>query len=262
MPEVYEYLARMEKYLDKNILRIKADPTHDSKYKVVDGKDHSNPFDELLVKFKGFLPAPNARWCTRELKIKTMEEWIGSDHCVSYVGIRADEPQREGYTAKGKNKNITAVFPYREDGLVLQDVYQILDNSGLGLPDYYKWRTRSGCYFCFYQRRVEWAILAKLYPDWFEEAKKYETQHADGRMYTWVKDKPLDYIKDNATDIIIRYLKKQFKKVNECDLKYTLEESIELIHRNKIKEYIDSWDLKKLHDADGENKEGCTVCAI
>lgn len=252
----------MEKYLGKSILRIKADPNSNNKYKIVDGEDGSNPFDELLVKFKGFLPAPNARWCTREMKIKTMEEWIGEDYCISYVGIRADEPQREGYEAKGKNKNIKAVFPYRDDGLILQDIYNILENSGLGLPGYYKWRTRSGCYFCFYQRRVEWAILALLYPEWFEEAKKYETQHADGRMYTWIKEKPLEYIKENAEDILIRYIKKQYKKVNECELIHSLDELIKLVQKEQIRELIDSWDLKKLHDADGENKEGCTICAI
>lgn len=262
LPEIYEYLNKMEHYLGKKILRIKADPTTTNKYKIVTGEDQSNPFDELLVKYKGFLPAPNARWCTRELKIKTMEEWIGSDHCYSYVGIRADESQREGYAAKGKNKNITAFFPFREDGLVLQDIYHILNDSGLGLPDYYKWRTRSGCYFCFYQRRVEWAILSELYPSWFDEAKKYETEHADKRKYTWIKDKPLDYIKENAVDIITRYIKKQFKKVNLCDMTHNQDVALQMITEGRFKEYIDSWDLKKLHDADGENKEGCTICAI
>jgi 3'-phosphoadenosine 5'-phosphosulfate sulfotransferase (PAPS reductase)/FAD synthetase len=263
LPEVYEYLEKMEQYLGKAILRIKADPNSDAKYKVVTGQDNSTPFDDYLKHYKGYLPSPNARWCTRVLKIKTMEEWIGDDYCISYVGIRADEPTREGYTAKGKNANITAVFPYREDGLVLQDIYDILENSGLGLPNYYKWRTRSGCYFCFYQRRVEWAILSLLYPEWFEAAKKYETTHADGRMYTWVKDKPLDYIAENAKDIIIRYIKKQYKKVqSKWLLTYTQEQMIELVNQGQLKTLIDSWDIKKLHDVDGENKEGCTVCAI
>lgn len=262
LPEIYEHLDKLEKYLGKKILRIKADPHSGNKFKVVDGEDDSNPFDELLTKFKGYLPSPRSRWCTRELKIKTMESWIGKDYCISYVGIRTDEPAREGYSSKDKNKNIKSSFPYREDELILKDIYNILEDSGLGLPSYYKWRTRSGCYFCFYQRRVEWAILSKLYPDWFEEAKKYETEHTDGRKYTWIKDKPLDYIKENAEEIIIRYIKKQINKVNECDLIHNQEEMIQMIKHGQLRDILDSWDMKKLHDADGENKDGCTVCAI
>jgi 3'-phosphoadenosine 5'-phosphosulfate sulfotransferase (PAPS reductase)/FAD synthetase len=263
LPEVYEYLDKLENYLGKKILRIKADPNTDEKFKVVDGNDHSVPFDDLLAAYNGFLPAPNARWCTRSLKIVPMEQWIGDDYCYSYIGIRADEPEREGYSSRSKNKNIIPVFLYRQDGLVLQDIYNILETSGVGLPEYYKWRTRSGCYFCFYQRRVEWAIMYFLYPEWFKEAQKYETQHEDGRVYTWVKDKPLTYIAENAEDIIVRYIKKQYKKaVDKTQFTYSEDEMIKLVKQRKIKQWIDSWDLKKLHDVDGENKEGCTVCAI
>src|SRR5206468_9255580 len=164
------------------ILRIKADPNIVEKYKVVDREDESNPFEDLLKQYKGYLPAPNARWCTRTMKLVPLEAWVGKDYCISYIGIRADE-NREGYNSRSKNNNITPKFLYQSDGLVLQDIYNILEESGVGLPEYYKWRTRSGCYFCFYQRRVEWAIMYILYPEWFEAAKKYETEHEDGRTY-------------------------------------------------------------------------------
>lgn len=259
LPEVYEFLDKLEKYLDKKILRLKVDLTNDTGYKVVDGHDDSVPFDDLLGKFKGFLPSPMARWCTRELKIKPMEKWVGKDHCVSYIGIRIDEPTREGYVQGGQS-NIVPVYPFREDSININGVYNILDES-VGLPYYYNWRTRSGCYFCFYQRRVEWAILYKLYPDWFEMAKQYETEHEDGRTFTWVKDKPLDYIKNNADDIIIRYVKKQHKKLVVTKTKYNMDQMVELI-KGDIRILIDSGDIKILHDADGENKDGCTVCAI
>jgi hypothetical protein len=260
LPEVYTFIDKLEKYLGKKILRLKADPNKVEKFKVVDGEDTSNPFEDLLSRYKGYLPAPNARWCTRTMKLIPLEEWVGDDYCISYIGIRADE-NREGYVSR--NSNIRPVFLFQQDGLVLKDIYNLLDESGVGLPDYYKWRTRSGCYFCFYQRRVEWAILYILYPDWFEGAKKYETQHDDGRTYTWVKDKPLEYVERNANDIIKRYIKKQHKKAQDNGkFVYTLDEMLKLIDEKKIKQFIDSWDLKKLHDVDGENKAGCTVCAI
>lgn len=54
------------------------------------------PFADLITK-KKFLPNPIARFCTQELKIKPMRDWMmaqGYDHWTNAVGIRADEPRR------------------------------------------------------------------------------------------------------------------------------------------------------------------------
>ena len=69
------------------------------------------------------------------------------------------------------------------------DVYRILEESGLGLPEYYKWRTRSGCYFCFYQRKAEWVGLMDNHPELFELAKGYEKFNDEtGERYTWSQE--------------------------------------------------------------------------
>lgn len=267
LDELYEYLSVLEKYLGKPIHIIKAVLEEDKSYshKVTGIKDEYIPFDDILFRaFKGFLPAPKARWCTRYLKIQPMEKWIGSDYCISYVGIRADEPEREGYVRSGKKYKIDTVMPFREDGITITDVYELLKET-VGIPPYYKWRTRSGCYFCFYQRRVEFAVMFYLYPEMFTHSKEYEVTHSDGRSFTWVKDRPLDYVEENAQKIIIRYINKQFKKVTpsyQAGMVLTQEEMIKLVEEEKIKEFIDTWDLKRLHDVDGENKDGCSVCVI
>jgi 3'-phosphoadenosine 5'-phosphosulfate sulfotransferase (PAPS reductase)/FAD synthetase len=267
LPELYDYLEKLEKYLGRPIYKIKAEVGESKKigFKEESVEDKSVPFDDVLFnKYNGFLPAPNARWCTRDLKIIPMEKWIGNDHCVSYVGIRADEPSREGYKSRSKNVNITAVYPFREDGLEIKDIYRLLEES-VGIPPYYRWKTRSGCFFCFYSRRVEFSILYYLYPKLFKEAQKYETEHEDGRQFTWVKDKPLEYVANNAQDIIKRYIKKQYKKAPDTykeGFKLTIEEMLQMIDEGRVEEFVDTWDLKRLHDVDGENKDGCTVCAI
>lgn len=266
LQEIYEYLDMLEKYLGKNIVRLKAYVDEESEfntieYRVVEKDDESTPFDDIVYKkYNGFLPSPQARFCTRSLKIIPMKKWVGKDYCISYVGIRADE-DRNGFNDK---KRLKAVMPFIEDGLVLQDIYKLLEDT-VGIPPYYKWRTRSGCYFCFYQRRVEFAMLYYLYPELFKEAKKYETEHNDGRVYYWLNDKPLDYIEKNAKQVIIKYIKRQYSKANEIErvyFKLSLEEMISLIEQDKIKEFIDTWDLKRLHDVTGENKDGCNICAI
>jgi hypothetical protein len=132
----------------------------------------------------GFLPSAQVRWCTEYLKIKPFEKEVGDDLCYSYVGIRADEPHRKGYIST--KPNIIAKYPFIEAGITKPDVFRILEESGLGIPKYYEWRSRSGCYFCFFQQRVEWVGLLRNHPDLYEEAKKYEREDpTTGERYTW-----------------------------------------------------------------------------
>jgi hypothetical protein len=101
---------------------------------------------------------------------------------------RADE-QRSGYVST--KPNITPVFPFKEFGLALSDVERLLEQSGLGLPSYYDWRQRSGCFFCFYQRSGEWVGLLERHPELFEQAKAYESQRG-GEQFSWRQREPLE----------------------------------------------------------------------
>ena len=179
--EVYEFLDRLEDYLCKPIERLSS------------GRD----FDHHLKRFNGFLPAPHARWCTRVMKLEPLEKFIGNDPCVSYIGIRADE-RRSGYISH--KPNIKPAYPFIDDGIIKSDVIRILKDT-VGIPDYYKWRSRSGCYFCFFQRKEEWLGLADNHPDLFERAKKYEkTDKKTGRLFTWVKGMTLDELQSQRID--------------------------------------------------------------
>ena len=134
LEERYEYVTRIEAYLGKNIQRLCSDLGE-------------RGFDHWLTMYGGYLPSPQTRWCTRKLKIEPFEKYVGDNPVYLYVGIRADE-HREGYIST--KPNITPIFPFKEDGVTKPDVFRILEDSGIGLPDYYEWRTRSGCFFCFF----------------------------------------------------------------------------------------------------------------
>jgi hypothetical protein len=71
-------------------------------------------------------------------------------------------------------------------------ISRILEEAGIGLPSYYEWRTRSGCYFCFYQQVGEWQGLKERHPDLFEAAKAYEAPKANGRVFTWTQTRSLN----------------------------------------------------------------------
>ena len=64
---------------------------------------------------------------------------------------------------------------------------------GLGLPEYYNGRTRSGCNFCFFQQKIEWVRLMERHPNFFEEAKAYEKNAIDhGSPFTWNQGESLE----------------------------------------------------------------------
>ncbi len=180
LPEVYEYLSRLEGYLGKPILRI--NPNRD--------------FDFWLMQHNNFLPSAQARWCTVKMKLKPFEQWVkkfiddGYD-VYSYVAIRSDEEYREGYQSKDKHLRIK--LPFAEEGIDKQGVFNILEYSGLGVPEYYKWRSRSGCTFCFFQRKIEWVGLMENHPEAFEEAKSYEKTGVEhGYNFTWSERESLE----------------------------------------------------------------------
>ena len=127
LPETYEFLNKLEVVLGKPIARLNAD----------------KGFDHWFEVFRGTLPSPQMRWCTKNMKIKPLEAWLGDAPAISYVAIRADESNRKGYVST--KKNIKTVFPFIDDDIDHAGVMKILDDAGIGLPSYYEWRTRSGC---------------------------------------------------------------------------------------------------------------------
>jgi hypothetical protein len=180
LPEVYSFLGKLEGYLGKPILRLNPD----------------RDFDFWLMKHNNFLPSPQARWCTICMKLKPFERWVNEYvsqgyNVYSYVAIRSDEEYREGY--QSRNEKLQVRLPFKENGIDKFNVTEILINSGLGLPDYYQWRSRSGCTFCFFQRKIEWVNLLEIHPDAFEEAKKYEkTSESHGSPFTWSEHESLE----------------------------------------------------------------------
>jgi 3'-phosphoadenosine 5'-phosphosulfate sulfotransferase (PAPS reductase)/FAD synthetase len=190
LAETYEYLNRVEAFLGKKIVRLNARAGFDHWHRV----------------FGGYLPSPQMRWCTKILKLRPFEEFVGDDPVISYVGIRADE-DRVGYIST--KDNIKSVFPFKEDGIDYAGVMKILDDSGIGLPPYLKWgRTHSGCFFCFFQRPIEWVRLLETHPEQFDEAQNYEKLSDDaGKTFTWSQGMPLSELRkpENIAAIKRRY---------------------------------------------------------
>ncbi len=319
LEDTIKLVDNLESYLKKRIERLVA-ATESSE---------DNPFDHYLIASGGYLPSPQARWCTQKLKLAEFEKYVGEEPTISYVGIRGDE-EREGYVST--KPNIQAIFPFRrniwsievinrvlrndsitqlaelyarfapedikeealeivntpfikgfyygrklnalldlsvkvfnkvvfeflkttefpvgkldefplidnEDILVKEDIFRLLEESGVGVPRYYLpiefevdgqkgeyCRSRSGCYFCFYQQRIEWIWLLEQHPHLFEKAKEYEK---DG--YTWIQGETLSELAmpERVKRIKLDYIKKQesFKAKNKSSLLVDMFEDDEI----------------------------------
>lgn len=223
LPEVYDFLGKLEGFLGQPILRLNPD----------------RDFDYWLKQYNNFLPSAQTRWCTRQLKLKPFEDWLkpilASGTTVhSYVAIRSDEPYREGYSAKQENLKIH--LPFKDKGIDKAAVIELLEGSGLGLPKYYEWRSRSGCTFCFYQQKIEWVRLKDRHPDAFIEAMAYEkTAVANGSPFTWSQGESLEELsKPDRVQQIKDDYEKRLLRVRSKKRSNPLRPDIELIDIDEL----------------------------
>lgn len=235
LPEVYSFLDKLEGFLGKPIQKLNPD----------------RDFDFWLDEYGNFLPSPRTRWCTRQLKLRPLEDWLQKDLASgtiihSYVAIRADEPSREGYQATHPNMKVH--LPLREGGIDRTGVIEILERSDVGEPEYYKWRSRSGCTFCFYQQKIEWVRLSEHHPDRFAEAVDYEkTALKDGSPFTWSQGESL-------TDLISP------ERVEQIKLDY--EKRRERLRRGRKVNPLSGQSIDTVDDIYGleESTSSCVIC--
>ena len=134
-----------------------------------------------------------------------------------------------------------------EDSVDINGVFKLFEDNGISLPKYYEpiefevdgekgtyHRSRSGCFFCFYQRKIEWIWLYERHPKLFKAAQEYEK---DG--YTWMDNESLD-------DIIQPERKAQIKRE----------------HLQKIKNKLTQPKSNKLIDILDDGDELCANCFI
>lgn len=233
LDETYEYLDRLKARLGIKIAVLSAE----------------RGFDHWLDVYGGVLPSPKMRWCTKALKIEPIERFVGEDEAISYIAIRADEQDRKGYIST--KPNIRAEFPFVEAGIIKQDVTRILEEKGIGLPKYYRWRTRSGCFFCFFQQKIEWVRLHDEHRNLFDKAAAYE-EGRGGAGYTWTQGETLAELIARRAEI-----EADFERAQER-LKARRVERLRLLQpepNRPLAEILTDF-------MDDEDEPGCIVCHV
>ena len=242
LQDTYDYLNKLE-----SMLGIK-----------VEYKLPKKSFKELLLQHNDYLPSPTERWCTIKMKLETflntMQEF--KEYTIyNYVGIRADE-NREGLIPT--EENIITVMPFKDDGITLNDVKRILHDAGVGLPVYYDvvydekydieyFRSRSGCYFCFFMRQIEWVWLWEKHPDEYKKAMEFEKSG-----YSWIKDMPLSKLIEPEN---IDKIKKSYKRMEEQRKRQPIKNGTMMEEMEFISEHD-----KMLDEV--EKDKLCTMCTL
>lgn len=158
------------------------------------------PF-EALIRARNYLPNPVARFCTVELKILRIADYmrsLGHDEFDVLVGIRADEPLRVAKLRadpSGGTRGITRRAPLAAMGVTKQEVgaFWRRNDWDLGLPNVNGTTMHGNCDLCFLKHSAIVMSLIAESPDravWWAKQEHSITNPKITNGRTFRKDRP------------------------------------------------------------------------
>ena len=158
LPEMVEHIARVEQIIGQPISLL------------------TNGTLASVIEQNNMLPNYRARFCTRILKLRPYGKFMTEvAPAVSYIGLRADEDEREGARPGGdyaaQNTKVVQDFPFQRWGWDIDAVWTWLGILGIEIPE------RTDCARCPYQKLGEWWNL------WHDHLDIYLNAEADEARY-------------------------------------------------------------------------------
>lgn len=179
-----------------------------------DASRDGEPF-EALVKRRKFLPNVVSRFCTVELKVRTMHRYLkalGWTEWESWLGIRADEPRRLARIAKndyGTHEEKYAPLGVAGIGKTEVGEFWKAQPFDLGLPNMNGVTMHGNCDLCYLKPAGQVLALIAEKPEravWWArmEAGVQSSGHANGDGARFRNDRPsysemLRFAKDQRT---------------------------------------------------------------
>lgn len=153
---------------------------------------NGEPFEEMLNK-KQYLPSPVIRFCTIELKIRTIHKYlksIGWDHNenMDWVGIRADEQRRAAKIQRDRT-------PLVADGIGAKDVgdFWKAQSFDLELPNFNGKTYHGNCDLCYLKGTKQTMSLIAEKPEralWWAKMEETHINKAKNDSGKFRKDRP------------------------------------------------------------------------
>ncbi len=164
MPETYEYLDIMDKYLKKRNIP----------FKIVKNRKKEKLSDKCLR--REVIPSQIWRWCTRDFKVLPIHAFYRrlNSHVYQYMGIDYGEVHR----MKPSNVDyVTNLYPLIDYKINREECIKKIKRAKIPIP------VKSGCYFCPFNNMERWKEVYKKHPKLYkysmkieEENKHYKTQ--------------------------------------------------------------------------------------
>lgn len=160
-----------------------------------DASRKGEPYTALIDK-RGYLPNPVTRFCTVELKIRTIGKWAREDFghrdFDQVLGLRADEPQRAAKAlarAEVDSEYTGMQLPLYRAGITKRDVQEFwrAQNFTLHLPTINGSTPLGNCDLCFLKSAGTISGIMRDRPDlatwWIEAEAEAKASKPDGARF-------------------------------------------------------------------------------
>lgn len=188
MPETYEYLEVMKRYLSKKNIPLE----------IVKNRRGNSLSDRCLK--RRVIPSQMWRWCTRDMKVRPIHRYYRSlkSHVYQYMGIDYGEAHR---MKPATEDYVTSLFPLIDYKINRDECIRIIKKARLPIP------VKSGCFFCPYNNLERWKEIHENHPELYKYAMKIEE---NGKHMPKQTLAPADYT--------LRKLEKDLKKKKELPM--------------------------------------------
>lgn len=187
-PEMYKYIDKVEKYINRTIIRTKPKKSFDEWCygKITRGKKKGQIRGLPMV----LIPC----YWMREAKV--IPSLMYSKNNNLYLGISINEKER----AKSRQE-FNAIYP-----LIEWKITDRMCSAYLGVRDLsnplYRYMKRTGCWLCPKQSKGSLRFLYNHYPKLWEKLKEYESVSSkDFGIDFSLKDKEKEFEKENALNL-------------------------------------------------------------
>jgi 3'-phosphoadenosine 5'-phosphosulfate sulfotransferase (PAPS reductase)/FAD synthetase len=157
---------------------------------------NGEPFEAVIDWFKPALPNGRARYCSSQMKTRTMHRHLkslGWEDWDSFIGIRADEPRRVAKFRANphpENKHETVCMPLVPANVSSKDVGYFWENQtfDLGLPNMNGKTMHGNCDLCMLKPKSQILSLIQEKPEralwWIKQEEQAATRcHGDGKFF-------------------------------------------------------------------------------
>lgn len=157
---------------------------------------NGEPFEAVITQRGGVLPNPRSRYCSSEMKTRTMHRYIrslGVEEWDTMIGIRADEPRRVAKFRFNPHPETPAEYvriPLADAFVSAHDVgaFWKAQPFDLGLPNINGKTMHGNCDLCYLKPAAQVLSLVQEKPSravwWAEQEQKAEKfAHGNGKRF-------------------------------------------------------------------------------